>query len=73
MTQSQSFVIKYNSFIFLQHEVSDSETLGRGTRPPNISPGGSTNAFVPKVFHDKSQSFVIKFSLFIFSTTWSQW
>jgi len=34
MTQSQSSVIKFSSFIFLPPEVSDSKTGGEGDSPP---------------------------------------
>jgi len=41
---------------------------------PTFTPGGGgTKAFFPNFFMPQSQSSVIKFSSFIFSTTWSQW
>jgi len=65
---SQSSVIKFSSFIFLPPEVSDSKTRreGEASLSPNISPGGSTNTFVPNIFMTQSQSSVIKFIFFYF-------
>jgi len=69
MTQSQFFVIKFNSFIILLPEVSDSKTLGgEHDRSPNIYTRGTLKLLSP-IFHDTSQSSDIKFNSFIFSTT----
>jgi len=35
--------------------------------------GGGTNAFLRQLLHDTKSIFVIKFSSFIFSASWSQW
>jgi len=68
MTQSQYFVIKFSSFLFLPPEVSDSKTTRGVIRPPQHFYQGGIKAFVSQLFHD-AKSIFIKFSSFIFSTT----
>jgi len=59
MTQSQSFVIKFSSFIFLPSEVSDSKTR-MGSVPLTFSPGEGTMLLSPNFFMTQSQSSFIK-------------
>jgi len=67
MTQSQSSVIKLSSFIFLPPDVSDSKTEGDASLPTFL-PGAFVIPMLssPNFFTTQSQSFVIKFSSFIF-------
>jgi len=69
MTQSQSSVIKFSSFIFLPSEVSDSKTTGGGHVPPTCTSGGNTNAFVPQLFHATKSVFCHQVQFFYFSTS----
>jgi len=56
MSQSQTFVIKFSSFISLPTEVRDSKTTGRGHVPQHLHQV-STNAFVLQIFHDTKSIF----------------
>jgi len=49
MTQSQSSVIKFSSFIFLPPEVSDSKTRERGTHPLNVFTMGALLLLYSKI------------------------
>jgi len=66
MTQSQSSVIKFSSFVFLPAEISDNKTPGGGTRPSKIYTREALKLLSPKFFMPQSQSSV---GSFIFSST----
>jgi len=66
MTQNQSSVIKFSSFIFLPPEFSDSKTMEGGNVSSNIYIRGTLMLLSPNFFMPQSQSSVIKCSSFIF-------
>jgi len=73
MTQNPSSVIRFSSLVFFfNHLKSVITNLGwtEGTHPLNTFVRWDTNASVsPNYCMTQSQSFIIKFSSFIFSTT----